>query len=685
MTLDSVTRTVLRHRAFVIAAWLALTVVGAFAGSALPDRLTALTSVPGSSSATAETLLASHFGDRSDGTFIVIVPFGQADAAGIRAMETGLTDAVVAVPTASVLEQRAIGGVLYGVIGTNLALLDASRATDALRAALRAHRLDHAIVTGAPALEHDVRPVLAEDLQRGTGVAVCAALLLLLLVLGRSRAIVVPLLVAGAVVCTSLLAVFAVTLWTPMVLYLPNIVELIGLGLAIDYALLLLHRFRAEVATAGDLNDAIVRTQSTAGRTVVVSGITASVGLSVLLFTPVPFVRSLGAASLIVPIVSVLAALTLQPVLFALLGRDGVTPVGWSGTLASPAVDARWARIAGVVTRRPRATATVTIALLLVAAAPVLTMRLSPASLAAVPPSLESARGVAFLDAHIGAGAATPHTVLVDTGAPGAATSPAGEAARARLAMALTHIPGVFAVVSDTSTPFIDGIQQDQRLIVLGRDGFADPGTQRLIERLRAIDPRTYGYAPHASIAVAGAAVRGFDFLDRIVRAVPWIVIVSLLIAYLVMARAFRSRIVPAITVVLNLVSVAATLGIVALVFHGILGEPTIEAWAMVFLFAMLFGLSMDYQVFMVSHMRELVSQGLRPADAVAQGMARTAGLITAAAAILVSALLGLIIGHITGLQELGLGLAVGILIDATVVRTLLSPSVLTIIGDRAW
>ncbi len=684
--LDTMTRTVLRHRALVIVLWCCIGLAGLLASTALPGRLTALTAVPGSPSAAADAVLRSSFGDNTDGSFTVIVHFRQASDARIRQLEQELTDAVRVVPTATVVQQRALGGVLYALVGTRLPLLDASAATDRLRASLRAHGLDGALVTGAPALEHDVRPVLADDLHRGTVLAVVAALLLLLLVLGWCWAVLVPFVVAAAVVAGSLLLVYAVTLITPMVLYIPNVIELIGLGLAIDYALLLVHRFRAEVrARQGDGTDAVVRTMATAGRTVIISGITAAVGLSVLFLTPVPFVRSLGAAGLIVPVVSILAALTLQPVLLALLGERGVQARGWHGVLDDARADARWARLAALVARRPR-TVVVTATLgLAVVALPVLGIHLAPASLTAIPQQLESARGVDFLAARVGAGAITPHSLVIDTGRPGGAVTGRDEQARTRLASALTHLPGVFAVVSDTSTLFVDATQRYQRMVIIGRDGFADAGTAALIDRLRAIDPQQYGYAPGASVMVGGASARGVDFLRRIEGATPWIVIASLLLAYLLMARAFRTRLLPAVAVGLNLVSVTAACGVVVLVFQVLLHQSTIEAWALVFLFAMLFGLSMDYQVFIVARIREARLQGRDAVAAIGFGLERTAGVITAAALILVAALTGLVTGHVTGLQELGVGLVAGVIIDAAVVRTLLLPGVLVLLGERAW
>lgn len=683
--LQRIAAVALRHRGAVIAAWCAVALAGLVAGVALPSRLTALTSVPASPSARADALLSARFGDNADGTFTVIVPFEQATDLEIRRMEHRVEQAVDVVPKARVVQQRALGGVLYALVGTRLDLLDASRATEHLRDALRRAGLTGAEVTGPPALEHDVRPVLAQDLQWGAGLAILLTLLLLGLALGPSIAVLVPLVVAAAVVSASLGAVFLMATGTQMVLYIPNVIELIGLGLAIDYSLLLLHRFRAE-ARVGDGDDsAVMRTMATAGRTVVVSGVTAAAGLSVLFIMPVPFIRSLGAAGLVVPVMSVIAATTLQPVLLSMLGSGRLGSHANRGILDSERALQRWRQVSTSVVRRPALAVGLTLLTLLALAAPLSGMHLAPASLTAVPESLESARAAQFLTARIGAGALTPHSVIIDTGRDGGAIAASGERARTALVQRVSRMPGVFAVVSDTTTLFVDDAGRDLRLVVIGRAGFDDDATQTLVGNLRALRPTDFGFPPGARVLVGGAAARGADFLHRVESSAPIIVLCALFLAYLLMRHAFRASLLPAVAVGLNLLSVAAACGVVVAIFQWGMGAQHIEAWSLVFLFAMLFGLSMDYQVFVVAGVREAREAGLGSSDAIVAGITRTAGVVTAAAVILVAALLGLVFGHLQGLQELGVGLASGVLIDAVLVRTLLLPGVMALLGDRGW
>ncbi len=688
--LEALTRAVLRHRLAVMAAWLVVVVAGAFASAALPSRLTALTSVPDSQSALVNDVLTSHFHENDDGSFTIVRHFAQATPTQITAMERALTEAVAQVPTARVLEQRALVGTLFAFVGTDFSLLDAAAHTDQLRAALRRHGLRGALVSGPPALEHDVKPLLADDLRNGTTIALVLALILLIGALGWTRALIVPFSVAAATVAAALCAILVVAQRFSMVLYIPNVIELIGLGLAIDYSLLVVHRFRSESMQTQSLDEAIVRTMATAGRTVALSGLTAAVGLSVLFVMPVPFVRSLGAAGLVVPALAVLVTLTLQPALLAVLGRDGVRPRGLVGVLASASGPRLWEAIARRVQRHPGRMLTAGLLLLTLIAAPAAWLRLAPASLTAIRGQSESMQAVQYLTGHAGPGIITPHQVLVDLGADGRAQTPAMDAARVALAGRLSKLPETFAAVTDTTTLFTDPAGRYQRFLVIGRHGFDDARTQALVANLRALDLRPWGYGAQARVLVGGAPAQGVDFLQRVFGALPWIVLASLLLAYALMARAFRSRRMPLIAVLLNLVSVAAAVGVVSLVFHFGVGATLIsaqrtshlESWSLVFLFAMLFGLSMDYQVFLVSRIREAQLAGASLSDAVADALGSTGVVISVAAVIFVGALTGLALGHVAGLQQLGVGLGAGVLIDATIVRGMVLPSALTLL-DR--
>ena len=333
--LERWTKAVIRNRFAVIGVWLVLLIVGAFAGSKLNDHLTTSVSVPGSESEKADAILSNHFQENIEGTFTVVLKFKKSSNAEIDGYEVKIATAAAEIPTAKVTQQRVLEGVLYANIGTSFRLIDAATYTEKFRQALVNAGLNGALVTGPPAIYRDVTPVLASDLQRGQILAVLLALLLLILMLGTCWAAVVPLVFATATISLALAAVYLLAQRFLMVLYIPNIVELIGLGLAIDYSLLMVHRFRREIMDHDGINidDAIVKTMHTAGRTVILSGISVSIGLATLLLVPVPFVRSLGAAGLVVPIVSVITALTLQPALLSFLGRRGVAPKGFPGLM----------------------------------------------------------------------------------------------------------------------------------------------------------------------------------------------------------------------------------------------------------------------------------------------------------------------------------------------------------------
>jgi RND superfamily putative drug exporter len=551
------------------------------------------------------------------------------------------------------------------------------------------------MVTGAPALQHDITPVLNSDLLHGEILAVLIALLVLALVLGLSWAMLLPLLVAGCTMAGALSIIFLLAHHFLMVLYIPNLVELIGLGLAVDYSLLIVHRYKEELVQGTHLPlDAVVATMRSAGRTVLISGLAVTLGLSTLFLIPVPFVRSLGFAGLVVPLVSLLSALTLQPVLLSLLGRRGVTPVALSfDRRRSSNRPGLWTRLAHHVTTRPRIIALSAIVVLLVAASSIFWFQLTPGSLSAIPQNSQAARGLALLRSRGGPGVLTPTQIIIDTGKKGEATDPNVVAATQRLAVALTRDPEVFVVSTGTVAPYVDASKRYRQIVVIGRHDFGDESSQQLVKRIRSHDIAAAHFPAGVSVSVGGAPAQGVDYLNQVYGNVLWIMLIVLLLAYLVLLRAFRSVLLALMAVVLNLLSIAATYGLLVVVFRFGLGADTlglyrvsqIEGWVPVFLFAMLFGLSMDYEVFFVSRMREAWDGGATTNEAIVSGMSHTGRVVSAAAVIMVGALLGLILGRVAGLQELGAGLALGVLLDATIVRGLLMPSLMTLCGTWNW
>ncbi len=645
----------MRFRALVLVAWLAVLVLGILASSRLSPLLANSFSVPGTGSEQARQILQARFGERPDGTFTVV--FRTRSKEGLAAR---VARAARVVPTGHAGALRSAGGIVFADVRTSLDLQHAKRYTKALRGSLRG--TPEALVTGQPAVQADLDPIFTADLHRGEAIAVPLTLLVLLAVFGVSLAVAIPFLVAGCTIAATLGLLYLVAHEVSMVAYVRNLVELIGLGLAVDYSLLVVHRYREELRHGLTSDAAVVRTAATAGRAVAFSGGAVAIGLGLLLVVPVPFIRSMGIAGLLIPVVSVAAALTLQPALLSLLGHR----------LAGPARGgAFWGRFARTIMRRPR-TFLIAGSLVLVALAlPAVTLELTPGSLTGIPSSTESVRGYDALRDALGGGLVTPtHVVIVDGGA----------AATERLVAELANEPETLLVARGKHPPYVAAGGRYRQVIVANRHEWGAAATRRYVERLRSRWIPSARFPAGARVYAGGAPPQGVDFISRTYQAVPWLVLCVLVLTYLVLLRAFRSAVIPLKALVLNTLSVAATFGVLALVF-----DRPIEAWIPVFLFAALFGLSMDYEVFIVSRIREAHDAGEDDTAAVSHGLQQTGGIVTAAAAIMVAAFLGFAVGRIEGLRQFGVGLAVAVTLDATIVRAILVPSAMAVLGRWNW
>jgi RND superfamily putative drug exporter len=686
--LERWTRAVLRHRALTLGLWILVVALGALASVDLPHRLTTSLAVPGSPSAAANVILQQDFGENVEGTFTVVVPVRHDTKTQVAAVAARVEHASDSLPGARVTQSQHLLGLLYVNVSTPYSLARAADLTGRLRDALAHTGVVGALVTGPPALEHDVAPVLAADLHHGELLALLVALALLLGALGLCGAVALPFAMAAATAGGALGLIDLVARATTMVLYVPNVVALIALGLSIDYALLLVHRFRTEVEGA-DLEEAIVATMASAGRTILTSGICVAVGLVALLVTPVPFLRSLGLAALSVPLLALAAASTLLPVLLSLRGARGVRPWGVAGLLARRGA---WERASRAVVRRPAASALVSAGLLLVVALGALALEVTPAAENSVPSRLPSERALALVSRSVGPGVATPVEVIVDTGRPGAVDRPAQRAARLRLATAVLADPETFLVAIGPGAAYADPSARYARIFVVTRHGFGDPATRALVARVQDRLIPAARFPTGDRVLVGGAPGQGRDFLDSLYGAFPWTVALALALALIVLTRAFASLVLALLAVALDLVSVACAYGVTAVVFRyglgtslGLYRAAQLEGWVPVFAFAVLFGLSSDYEVFLVSRMREARERGATARDAVVEGLTATGPVVTTAALILVGALVGLASGRVAGLQELGVALIAGVALDAVVVRGVLLPSLMTLLGERAW
>jgi uncharacterized membrane protein YdfJ with MMPL/SSD domain len=694
---------------------------GGFAFTHLSSLLSNEFSVPGTDSERARTILERHFGDRSDGAFTVVFRLRDGvDRAAYVRLQRDVDRAARVVPDSTPRRLVPAGrNIVYGDIVSTLSLAKAKGYTDDLYRALPHGGGVQSYVTGQAAIQHDLDPIFSKDLRKGEMIALPIAVLVLLAVFGLSVAVTMPFIFAACTVMATLGGVYVYAHFLTTATYVTNLVFLIGLGIAIDYSLLVIYRYREELARPGpatplarrsrapgpparnvrgerqdDVEAAIVRTMQTAGRAVVFSGATVAIGLALLLFIPLPFVRSIGVGGFLIPLTSIAAALTLQPALLSLYGRRGVARIPLLPKRFRAEEDTGlWHRLATAIMRRPLAFLGGGAVLLVAAAIPVFGLQLTPGSASGIPQFPQSVQGFDVLKHSIGPGAISPTQVVVDSGRPGGVHEPRVQAAIGRLAGGIRADHETASLRVAPRQPFVDPSGRYEELIVAGRDEYGSEAAQSFVHRLRGKLVPAAGFPSGVRVLAGGGPPQGVDFLDQAYRYFPWLVAAVLVLTYFLLMRAFRSALLPLKAVILNLLSVAAAYGMLVVVFKWGVGRDVlglyqigqIEGWIPIFLFAMLFGLSMDYEVFLVTRMREEWDHGRDNREAVAYGLERTGRIVTAAAIVMVAAFSGFVAGRIVGLQEFGIGLAVAIFLDATLVRAVLVPSLMALFGRYNW
>src|SRR5438132_4933359 len=420
------TRLMVRNRWLVVAAWLVVLLAGGYANGRLSGLLSNTFTMPGTDSERARAILQQHYGDRSDGAFTVVYRVRSSDDPTLRArLQAGLVRAGRQVPTG---KPRPLvrGGdhVLYADIVSTLSIADAKGYTDKVLNALPRRDGVTPYVTGQAAIQHDLDPTFNEDLKEGELLrAIPIALVILLLVFGLSWSVTIPLLFAACTIMGTLGAVYVFAHYVTMATYVTNLVQLIGLGIAIDYSLLIVYRYREELHRHESKDDAIVRTMQTAGRAVLFSGATVAIGLALLLFMPSPFMRSMGIGGFLIPLVSMAAAVTLQPALLSLYGRRGVRRAAFLRRAGDSVRRGFWERLAAAIMHRPLAFLSGGAALLIVVALPVFWLKLTPGSAEGIPKHPQAVRGFEILKGAVGAGALSPTQIVIDSGRAGGVTA----------------------------------------------------------------------------------------------------------------------------------------------------------------------------------------------------------------------------------------------------------------------
>jgi putative drug exporter of the RND superfamily len=678
---------VARHRWPVISAWIVLTLFGGFAAGKVSKRWYQSFSIPGKSAyeANQRTLKAFGIGRRPPN---VVVFQTKGDATKSDAIRAAMGRAAQASPGALTSSYFSTGNTMYvsrdrhttfmeiyppgpAKFNTKSGAAATRRAAVAgLPAGISVHVTGHDPLEEASSHGSSGGPsVLLEAVIGGLG-----ALVILMFVFGTLPAVLIPIAVALAAILNTFTLIWGLTYITNVSIIVQFLVALVGLGVAIDYALLMIFRFRDELREGEDVETALVETMTHAGRSVVVSGSTVAVGLLSLIILPLPFIRSMGIGGMLIPAVSVLAAITLLPALLAVLGTriNSVRVMPKRFADRGHPEDGAWGRWARFVLRRPVPVAVVGLVIVAVLAGIGTQLNPNESQLKNFPGSGDAIAGRdALAAAGISPGVMKPFDVLVEHGGNAQA-----------IAAKLSRVDGV----RGASAP--PGWQRGPDSIVEAFpavDGSA-PGIQGIVNRVNHTLKGTDG-------ALGGVAAVDRDFVHAVYGNFPYVLAFVLILTLILLARAFRSIVLPIKAAFLNLVSLAAAFGIVVFIFqmgHGsslwsITATGAITAWIPLMIFAFLFGLSMDYEVFMLTRMREAYDETGSTERAIELGLARTGKLVTSAALILMFAFLVLSSSPGFEIKEFAIGLAAGIIFDATVIRALLVPSLMRLLGDANW
>ncbi|MDA8321328.1 MAG: MMPL family transporter, partial [Actinomycetota bacterium] len=685
---------VLRHRRLVALFWLVALLAGGYASATISKHLSQSFSVPGTASYRANTAIVGTY--HSGGVETPLVPVIRLPA-GRRATDPGIrADLRAGFAAAGDIGAGPFGGsrvTSYGTTG-NPAFVSADGRTTfgliftptsgnpltdpviplpAVRQALLAH-LPH----GSTVAVTGITPLTKSSSSKGVGVLSetivggLGALAVLAFVFASFLALV-PLMIAAVSITTTFLAILGLTYLTDINFTTQFLVSLIGLGVAIDYSLLLITRWREETARGAENQDAITIAMATAGRAIAFSGVTVALGLLALIALPIPFIRGIGLGGMLIPLISVAVSITLLPAFLAGVGRRFDWP-----KLRHEAAPARgWTAWARLVVRQRWLAAILGLAVLVVLGVAALGMHVGDAGVNSLSQQGQPRAGVVLLErSGLPTGVLTPIEVL------------ASDAAQtAQITSATAHLPGVHGVVAPAGPSWQrSGTALVAILPTVDGASSAGQATVSQVRRVLAVAE------PAAQVGGYGASL--VDQVHATYGNFIYVLIGLLAITFILLARAFRSLLLPAKAVILNLLSVGAVYGVMVLVWqegHGsnlIWGLPAtgaITAWIPLFVFAFLYGLSMDYEVFILARMREEYDATGSTTQAIVTGIGRTGRLVTSAALILFLAMAALASAPFTFLKIFATGVGAGILLDATVVRSLLVPALVSLFGRWNW
>jgi RND superfamily putative drug exporter len=541
-----------------------------------------------------------------------------------------------------------------------------------------------ALVAGPTTLNNDFNDIAEEDLATGETIGVGVALLVLVFVFGTVASGVVPIILGVVAIAVALGLSSIVGLAFDLSFFITNMITMIGLAVGIDYSLFIVSRYREERAHGHEKIEAIGRAGATATRAVVFSGLTVVLSLIGMLILPNTLFRSLGIGAILVVIAAVAASMTLLPAVLSLMGdRIDSLRVRRRGSLDTQS--RAWDRITRVVMGRPVVSLVVAAGVMLIAATSFTSIDTGLAGVSTLPEDTDSARAFAILETEFAGGLTSPVEVAVENDDAPATMAALQEAIEA---------DGSFgpSTVDPRST-------DTQGIVSVQLQGdVASVESMAAIRHLRDdVVPAAVG---DASVFVGGQTATTVDFIDQTSDYTPVVFAVVLGLSFVLLLVAFRSVVIPGKAIAMNLLSVGAAYGLIVVFFQegvgpewvkdissalGFAQVETIENWLPLFLFSVLFGLSMDYHVFLLSRIKERFDQTRDNTDSVAHGLRTTGSQITGAAIIMVAVFSGFAAGRLVSFQQMGFGLAVAVLFDATIVRTILVPASMRLLGRWNW
>jgi RND superfamily putative drug exporter len=713
----SLARASARHPWRVLGAWVVILVLAVMSASGLGDALTTTSNFTGKpeSQVGADLLKDRMRGDKpATETIIVRSETMTVDDPGFQAVVEktssdvlAMSGVVASAPTyyQAVAKGDTSAGHLVSadrhatIIPVTFAgtMDEVDNHVDAYLATVKQHASANVQVmtVGELSVSDEFNTISSHDLEKGEMFSLPLTILILVVVFGALLAVGVPLMLAVVSIILALGLTAVVGRFTDLSFYVINMITMIGLAVGIDYTLFVVSRYREERQRGHAKLDAIEIAGGTATKAVVFSGGTVVLALMGMFLVPLTVFHSLGAGAVLAAVSAVAGTLTLVPAMLGLLGDkiDWPRKRRYDDASVRAAYQAHanetyhagfWGRITRLVMARPAVFTVLSIGLLVALALPYVDIHRGQAGIETLPAS-DVKTAYEILGRDFSVGLADPVEIVVD----GEINDPAIQASIAALQQALAANPDF-----GTSTVEVNRTG-DLALITtpLGLPSDSEAGTAAIWNLRNNVIPQAFSTSAHASVYVSGGPGFNTDYFHIVDSSTPTVFGFVLGLSFLLLLLAFRSIVIAAKAIVLNLLSVGAAYGAMVLVFQkgygadlfGFQKSPTIEAWIPIFLFCVLFGLSMDYHVFLLSRIREHFDQTRRNTESVAVGLQSTARIITGAALIMVVVFGGFATGELVAFQQMGFGMAVAVFLDATVVRTILVPAAMALLGDRNW